>query len=331
MPYTVNNSFSQFRTLNVDLDREEVKKARKSRDYLKEQINRLSETKPDFPKITKDYMSFGSFSRNTKVRPLDDIDIMVILNGSHNTSYSFHFVPHTYYLKAEEGSYLWRFTNNDGNVNSTKILNSFKNGLKQIKNYRKADINKQMQAVVLNLTSYTWVYDVIPAIPIGSGYKIDHYLIPDGKGHWIRTDPRRDQSYITNANQYHNNNLIPIIRLIKYWNVKRYSPPKIGSYYLETMIINGFRSSSPITNIRYSIPNAFQNLSRSLGTICSDPKGLGPNLDESCDIYTKQKVQQVAYDMANIAYDAIQYERYSNHQSAIRKWQSIFPNFPNYG
>lgn len=260
MPNTVNACFSQYRELRVDLDREETQKARRSRDFLKDQISLLAKTRDDFPKTTGDYQAFGSFARNTKVRPLDDIDIMVILNGSNTTAYRSSSSVYTYRLQADRSSYLWPFIDDYGYVNSTRILNRFKEGLSSIINYRSADINKRMQAVVLNLTSYAWSFDIVPAVPIGQHGTTDYYLIPDGKGNWIRTDPRRDQTHITSANQDHNSNLIPLIRLLKYWNMKHYSSPKIGSYYLETMIINGFKWSTPISSIKDAIPDAFRRL-----------------------------------------------------------------------
>jgi predicted nucleotidyltransferase len=331
MPYTVNTSFSQYRESTVDLDREEMRKARNSRDFLKERISRLADIRSDFPKITKDYLAFGSFARNTKVRPLDDIDIMVILNGSNTTEVSSYSSIYSYRLQANNTSYLWQFTDEYGYVNSTRILNRFRDGLSSISNYRNATINRRMQAVVLNLVSYAWSFDIVPAVPIGRNGTREYFLIPDGRGNWIRTDPRRDQTFITDANKRHNSNLIPLIRLLKYWNMNRYSPPKIGSYYLETMIINGFKWASPISNIKNALPDVFRNLGNAVTLTCADPKGLGPNLDESSSWDTRKKVQEVAYEMAKFADYALRDEQNNNHKSAVDWWNIIFPNFPKYG
>jgi len=331
MPYTVNTALSQYREYTVDLDVEETRRARASRDYLKEQINKLADNRGDFPKITKEYQAFGSFARNTKVRPLDDIDIMVILNGSNTTAVAPYASTYTYQLQANNASYLWQFTDDYGYVNSTKILNRFRDRLSSISNYRNAAINKRMQAVVLNLVSYAWSFDIVPAVPIGHNGTREYFLIPDGSGNWIRTDPRRDQTFITDANKHHNSNLIPLIRLMKYWNMKRHSPPTIGSYYLETMIINGFKWATLISNIKSAIPDAFRQLSNAVTVSCPDPKNLGPNLDNSETWDTRSRVREAALKMAEHADNALTAERSGNHELAIGWWDLVFPNFPKYG
>lgn len=331
MPYTVNTSLSQYREYTVDLDKDETKRARASRDYLKDQISRLADNRSDFPKITKEYLAFGSFARSTKVRPLDDIDIMVILNGSNTTEISSYSSTYSYRLQANNTSYLWQFTDDYGYVNSTKILNRFRDGLSSISNYRNAAINRRMQAVVLNLVSYAWSFDIVPAVPIGRNGTREYFLIPDGSGNWIRTDPRRDQTFITDANKRHNSNLIPLIRLLKYWNMKRYSPPKIGSYYLETMIINSFKWATPISSIKNSIPDAFRQLGNAVITSCPDPKNLGPSLENSETWDTRFKVRDAALKMADNANNALRAEQSGNHELAIGWWDLVFPDFPKYG
>ena len=119
------------------------------------------------------------------------------------------------------------YLDNYGYLNSTKVLNKFKSSLAGVRNYQKADIKRTGVAVVLSLSSYAWVFDIVPAFPVkdySSG--IAHYLIPDGLGEWMRTDPRKDQELITEVNKRHNSLLLPLTRLIKYWNTYRYSPPR---------------------------------------------------------------------------------------------------------
>src|SRR5437660_96339 len=81
MPFTVAYSFNTFRQDKVDLDSAETSKARASRDFLIGQLKGLS-SEPDFPTITGQIIHYGSFARRTKIRPLDDIDFMLVLDGS---------------------------------------------------------------------------------------------------------------------------------------------------------------------------------------------------------------------------------------------------------
>lgn len=91
------------------------------------------------------------------------------------------------------------FLDAHGYVNSTRVLNKIRDSLPNVSQYSKAEIKKNHQAVVVNLKSYSWVFDVVPAVAINDvwGTGISHYLIPDGAGEWIRTDPRKDATAAT--------------------------------------------------------------------------------------------------------------------------------------
>lgn len=331
MPYTVDTSFNTFRANTVDLDNEEVKKARTSRDYLVGQINNLADNDETFPRLAGYYKPFGSFARSTKVRPLNDIDLLLVCNAAGMTAYSSS--GYTYRLLVNETTQSRRpYLDDYGYLSSTKVLNKLKSSLASVGNYRKAEIKRNGVAVVLSLSSYPWVFDIVPAFPIGDGQgNTDYFLIPNGAGEWQRTDPRRDQELVTAANQQHSGRLLPLIRLIKYWNSYRWSPPTISSYYLETMLLTGMRYSPAITSVKAGIPEAFRILTSAVLVSCPDPKGLGENLDVGLGWDTRQKVSQAAREMASIATSALYSENQGDQKTAIGSWSQVFPNFPAYG
>ena len=78
---TSAQAFEQFRSEKVDLEPVDVDKARRSRDYLKDQLVRINNGDSSFPRLTGEFMAYGSFARKTKVRPLDDLDMLVMLQG----------------------------------------------------------------------------------------------------------------------------------------------------------------------------------------------------------------------------------------------------------
>src|SRR4051812_12037693 len=79
MATSVSAAFTEFRRERVDIDRPTTETARNSRGYLVEQLTMLSQWMDDLPQLPGDYLSFGSFARSTKIRPLDDIDLMVFM------------------------------------------------------------------------------------------------------------------------------------------------------------------------------------------------------------------------------------------------------------
>ena len=276
-------------------------------------------------------MPFGSFARRTKVRPLDDVDMLVMLQGQNSQVFQSSWDAYTFMVKVTtEFSPLMPYVDEYGWVNSTKILNRFKNGLKEVPNYQKSEIKRTGVAVVLNLKSYAWVFDVVPALPVWNrDGSIHHYLIPDGRGTWTRTDPRIDQELVTEANKNQNGYLLPLIRLIKYWNANNRAAPRLTSYHLETLLINAFRYrySEISASIRWSVPEAFLRLSSGVQYTCPDPKRLGQDLDAGMHRLTRQKLCSAAKDRARYASYALQSEQQGAHQEAIKWWNCVFPNF----
>ena len=207
MAYTVWSAFDQFRRDVVDLAPEDSDSARTSRDYLVTQLKALAGRDVAFPRVSGDYMPFGSFARKTKIRPLDDIDLLLFLNGrgtEERKAWSEQYV-YQVYIK-DDSAPLASFGDSYGFVGSTSILNKIRDALSSIPNYRQAAIHRNMQAITLQLKSYTWNFDIVPALPVGSDGTVTHYLIPNGKGQWSRTDPRIDKDNVTKLNGKHNSN-----------------------------------------------------------------------------------------------------------------------------
>ncbi len=345
MAWTVWNAFDQFRRSVVDIDPQVTIKARASRDYLFDQIKDISRNYSNFPKLlTGDsFITFGSFARRTKIRPLDDIDFLVILDGANTAAennyyeqykYKLKFVAPTIYFMSSVPSFtIEQFADNNGYINSTKVLNTIKLHLSDVNSYAKAEIRKTMQAVTLNLKSYEWVYDIVPAIKINGAYgRKGFFLIPDGYGNWIATDPRIDAYNITQVNLKHNGKFLPTIRLLKYWNYRTYKPC-LSSYYFETLAIKVFENCpQKITDFPNAVKLFFDYCPHYLSIPCSDPKNLGANLDANIDNLVKQKVINAMTNASLNAREALIYESQSNYKQAIDCWQRVFgSNFPNYG
>ena len=74
MAYTVNSSFEDFMRDSVNLDPDRTTTARTSRDWLVQKIEDLV-NRGKLPPLHDgvSHYFFGSFARNTKIRPLDDI------------------------------------------------------------------------------------------------------------------------------------------------------------------------------------------------------------------------------------------------------------------
>lgn len=315
---TVGEAFSDYLRDCVNLSPELVKQALSSRDYLLRILAGRSQDDPEFPTLTGHYLNYGSFARDVKRQPLDDIDLMLLLNGSGTTEWgigegSSILRPHSILAP------LVNYVDQSGNINSTQILHRIRDSLAEVRTYKKADIHKNMNAVTVQLQSYDWKFDIVPSIPVSLDGRAPYlyFIIPDGKGGWIRTDPRFDARRIGTINQQNNGLVCLVIRLLKAWN-DRGGKVSLKSYYLESIALDIF-SQTKINSVVGGINKFFQDASYKILLPHPDPKGLGPNIDLEVDLGSKLSMA-LAIDAAKEAStSAIFHQALGNHYAAIRE------------
>ena len=321
MAKTVNGIFSEFIKNEVNLDTTKTKIARNSRDNLLSNIKSFSGDDDFFSINESRCLNFGSFARHTKLRPLDDIDMMICIAGSSDRPFSYAGNG-IYYVYANEKD------NKNGlnsyetkNLNSTKVINRFISKLSNLNDYSKAEMHKNHEAATLKLKSYDWNFDIVPCFYCFG----DFYLIPDGNGKWKKTDPRMDNTRMTSVNQKHNGNLLELIRVVKYWNRKS-STYTINSYMLECMILNLFENKSTPENwwVDLQFRDVLGYLSSAIYSSVNDPKGIQGDLNPF-SYSEKQKISEELTRVYNKALYAINLEIYEkNNKLAIKKWGEIF-------
>lgn len=330
MATTVNDAFAQFMKDIVNLDADIVATARSSRDWLLRQLDSLPDSHSEFPKLYPEvHLHYGSFARRTKIRELDDVDLIVGLSalGTTYTS-SLSGVE----LTVPDGIALRKYCYDGTNsLNSRKVINLFISYLSEIPQYNKAELKQNGSAAVLNLTSYDWVFDIVPAFftaPEWDGRT--YYIIPDGNGGWMKTDPRIDRDRTTEINQKHEGNILNLIRIIKYWN-KRATMPTISSYFLECLILQYYQSASSASSyIDVELPGIFTYISSAIYQSLSDPKQVQGDINTlSWD--QRQAIAVKASADASKAALARSQESANQMSQSIGTWREIFGSeFPGY-
>lgn len=238
----------------------------------------------------------GSYSRHTMIAPLSeaDIDIFVILNPS-------------YY---EE----------DGQAN---LLDRVKRVL--LKTYTKTPkISRNGQAVTITFTDF--IVDVVPAFYRNGG----GFLIPNSiKKEWISTNPKTHVEIISNENDKHDGNLIPLVKMIKGWN-KNINHAFV-SFYLELLAITIFTKVT-ISDYPSGMRYFFEKGGEAIKYNVKDPVEYGGQIN-GLDIVSTAKEAVSRFETAyNRAKKAEEYERNGDTESAIGEWKKIFSNyFPSYG
>ena len=162
MATTVNGAFNEFMTNIINHDSNVVRDARQSRDNLLDNIEEF-DIQRDFFDLYKSYnVHFGSFARKTKHRELDDIDLMIGISANGATYSSNCPWDDTSIISSTTNQAQVDCTNSDGTLNSARVLNLLKTKLMNVREYSRSEISRKGEAVVLNLTSKDWSFDIVP-------------------------------------------------------------------------------------------------------------------------------------------------------------------------
>jgi len=243
----------------------------------------------------------GSYSRQTLIAPLNqaDIDIIVVLDPKHFHNY------------------------NGQNGGQAGLLDLLKRVLK--KTYPNTpDISRNGQAVTIQFTDF--VIDVVPAFNRQGG----GYLIPNSITQaWLSTDPKKHVQIWSEANQGHNGDLVPLIKMLKAWN--RTTSTFLRSFHLETMvlqILNVTISDYP-SGARYIFDKGRDYVTKKN----PDPAGYGDDVGGYLNTDEKVKNAVSRFETAyNRALKAEDLARRGYVADAVGVWRMVFGDyFPAYG
>jgi len=331
MATTVTAAFSQFLKEVVNLDPDETQTARGSRDWLIQQINGIPSLHAEFPTLYSEvHIHYGSFSRRTKIRDLDDIDLIIGLSALGTT---YADLGGSIQLTVPDGIALRSYCHDESNLlNSRKVINLFISYLSEVPQYSKAEFKRNGSAAVLNLTSYDWVFDIVPAFftaPEWDGRT--YYIIPDGNGGWMKADPRIDRDRIGTVNQRHEGNVLNVIRIVKYWN-RRSTMPTLPSYFLECLILQFYESNfnTASSYVDIELPAVFSYIATAIYQSLADPKGIQANINPLTWEEKRLVASKASLDSIK-AQRGRELETAGNMGQSINTWREIFgSDFPTY-
>ena len=332
MAATVNTAFDQFMREVVNLEPAIVSAARASRDNLLKNIAEF-DGKDDFFKLYTDYnLHFGSFARKTKCRELDDIDLMIGIAANNATYYScdpwnnVHINVNTM-DPAQKGC-----MREDGTLNSTLVSNKFKKKLTSVREFKRSEIRRNGEAVIVNLISKDWSFDIVPCFKtVIENDMRSYYLIPNGEGNWKKTAPDKDRVHISNTNQRKGGRVLELIRLCKKWN-KVKNAKSLPSYLLETMIVNFADLQIELSShINKCFCEALLYIAHNVTRTVFDMKGIQGNIN-TLNIEDQKEMQQKAWGDYLKACNALKEESYNLQKCAVETWGEILgADFPKYG
>lgn len=328
MPLTVDDSFRQFQRDTIDLDRKVVENGRQTIQGLSSKLDEiLFQDSNAFPKpIPKSHIMYGSFQRGTKIRELDEINLLLCLDleGARESRRR----ASRYLINTGRSSERLRRLSDGDQLNSTALLLQLEELVREVPGFLHAHLHGKGKAVALQLKNHDWRFDLVPCFKIEE----DFYLMPDGSGSWIPTQPSKGNLPIMVADQAKEGKLVPLIRLLKYWN--RHNPaPTIPAYVFELMVTDFANSRANLSLwTDFNILAFFGYLSNRIWKKVTDPNEIWPDLNPFSEQEKKAIMDAVekARGLARIAIDAETQGK--DHKLAIAQWREIFgQGYPKYG
>lgn len=231
---STSDAFSQFLTA-LELTKTAREAASKQHTAIRENLQK------SLP--TSDAFLTGSYARHTAIRPLDDIDMFVVLD------------PRKLPASRPEPKALLR-----------QIAAALKAP------YADKTVSHQTHSVHIEFVKTGIAYDIVPALPGAGG----DYEIPDrDASKWIRTNPKKHKKRSTEANERAGKMLIPLIKAIKHAN--RHAGKPARSFHIETLAwtILTTKPQSWLSGLRILV----DGLHAKITGPCPDPAGLGPNIE----------------------------------------------------
>lgn len=186
--------------------------ARRSHNYLRDILDQGNMVR----KVVDSYLS-GSYPRDTAIRPLDDVDIIFVINPDAwpKNGFGFLFSEHP---------------------DPEAVLKTFMKAIRY--RYEDSSLRIQNRSVRLKLNHLN--IDVVPAIDLGKNN--GHILIPDREeDDWIVTAPKKHSEIASAINQRQEGRFKLLVKLLKFWNVNLPATAHIKSFAIETIACRVFQ------------------------------------------------------------------------------------------
>jgi len=291
MAGTAAKAFDEFKgkLILTDIQTEIVKDRRRStKGYLEDAFG----TSSSLP-LSSTYL-MGSAGRDTIIRPVDDVDVLVVFENKDNIF-----------------DRLYRH-------DSQKFLYRVRDALNK---YQVKVVGARGQAVRLFYKQTPHV-DIAPVFKWSGG----GYALPDGSGGWLTTDPYVHHEWVAKRNKELGYKLKPMVRMLKRWN--NVHSKYLSGFHLEVVVATVF------SNIDGDSRDACEKFFRwGQNQLCvSDPAGHSGDLSSYLTYSTRSTVKSNMESARLRAEKANAAEASGNHAEAIRLWRIIFGDeFPVHG
>jgi hypothetical protein len=287
---TVDEAFKKFKS-RLEITGTEQGNASRRQQAVREQLDAALD-------VTSDFLT-GAYARNTKTKPLRDVDVMVVLGPGEAG-----------YRSKHPSAILDRLC---------EVLVAHYGEHRVCTDRRCVRVDFGL-AVVDDVSDDVMSIDVVPSFAVGENYEIPDDVL----GTWITTNPKAHATVATEANKAFGGQWKPVVKMIKQWN-RHNGTPIEPSFLIEVLalrLLDGpWGGSYP-----YEVRQFFASASDRLADGWPDPANVGPLVSDALDgDPTKMASARAALVEAERAStEAIRLERAGRTSDALSAWQSLF-------
>jgi len=282
---TVHQAFEEFL--------QELELTEREREDASGQHTRLREALQQRMAVADNFLS-GSYRRRTAIRPLNDIDVFLVLAENED---------------------------HDRASTPLAVLTAIQDTLEAIWPGKTATL--QSRSVNIEFSGTGIAYDVVPAFADGEGV----YLIPDRDvGGWIRTNPKIHAERSTEANERAGKKLKPLLKALKHANC--HHDGECRSFHLEVLSWSAL-TAEPESYLAGFI-TLVEGVAATVCASCPDPAGLGPSIEPPHERCLRSQVWLSR--MTDLAREADNHAKDGKLGAAHAKLRELFgPKWPERG
>lgn len=244
----------------------------------------------------KKFFAAGSFSRETFIRGRSDVDVFAQVTldeirwGSERKS-------------------------------SFTVLDNFRKQIEaRLPNTR---VGRDVHAIVVEFNDMDM--DVVPAAWAGFStlHKRPLYLIPDGNGGWMESNPEIHNTYIESKNQESRGKLRAVAQLFKFWRSCRKPAIPISSFHIE-MVLASEGICTGVKSYAECMTELLQKMAERDCAGIRDPKGISGNIAATKSDAQRATALASVKKSRDYAKAALYAERSGRTNEALQQWNYAF-------
>ncbi|MEP7378165.1 MAG: hypothetical protein ABI725_01230 [Chloroflexota bacterium] len=260
---------------------------------------RVAHLKTFFPTafaMARDVWATGSYARDTLISWRRDVDVMAIVSDDYWPTYQF---------------------------DSSKFLYRVRDRLND--EYRNTKVSSQEISVRIAAGEDIEV-DVVPGFERDDG----GFLIPNGSGRWMATNPPAHFEKVRELNVQLDSRFKPLVRIMKAWNEANARP--ISSIHVELLVYAIWHGESLVPSWPEAVDKTLLLMPIWLKEPLPDIWAPGGMVDRGLSSDQRAKSLRMVDSDYDKAAEALRLERDRKYREANEAWQVVFRRkFPAYG